>query len=980
MKLKQKSIAVAAGLALVLLAFISAGCRLEVLEVPKPVLLVEPYITTQPASISYKTNAVPSTPPTLEVAVEDWTPADGTLTFQWYSFASYFNYLSGVVVKEDEDVPAVGADPHQSSFTPMSFASTTAGERYYYYVEVTNTNPVATNKPSSTIKSEVAIISFLDPAAPSVPIITHQPAGTSARFGRPVPPLSVRVKIEDMQADSEITYQWYGIDLDDDGNYKDDDDDGIPDATELLGEIYPSFTPPASQLGDSFFYVKVTHTVGRTADVWGPDPDDPDGPEIITIPGSPGVSSSEISIPATVFIDKGLRAGAPVISVPPQAALYIGSEAVVPLTVEAESPDFGDLSFQWYSNTRPGISGDGVALVETQTSAETTDLGESKWRSTYTPTVTGNNFYFVVVTNYNSNVVGAVTATATTHAVNVRRQTTAAPASGNAQVTINNPNLPSSRFNYVRGYGGMEVAWANFPETFPEDTELQYDPDKLGYNILRIMLPVSNTNIDLAMDDLVNVTKRRPHYYDNVKIVNKYGGYVAAAPWSPPKEWKSNNSINGGGILRHEYYKQYATYLKSFAQHMNNRGAPIYCISIQNEPNYTAGYDGCEWTPDEMRDFFITAGRFTEGVKGWGGGKQIPRVLTMNGESANNPHINDAAINNPVAFANIDLFGRHVYGDRRQNLWARLQGTKEVWMTEHNINSANAAGYYNDSKWDYIWKFLNDVDLVMRLNNENAFVWWAGKRFYSMVGDGQYGTPPGQALPRGWALSHYSKYTIDMTRIGISMTGVTADGAGVGSAVNTDIGDMDNISARITAYISQDGNEISMLLWTPTLTSGADGHNMGTIEITMPGGFTIGSATGIQSYKVSDTENRYQEAYEPLVSQSREKAYITLPRSRIISVKFTKQIIDFTGVTASGSPTTTQLNLTFSAPIPGLSADDIALSGVSGTVTKGTLTGTGPTYTLPISGSFTGGTLNVAVTKAGYVVSGSPKTVTIYHQ
>jgi len=89
---------------------------------------------------------------------------------------------------------------------------------------------------------------------------------------------------------------------------------------------------------------------------------------------------------------------------------------------------------------------------------------------------------------------------------------------------------------------------------------------------------------------------------------------------------------------------------------------------------------------------------------------------------------------------------------------------------------------------------------------------------------------------------------------------------------------------------------------------------------------------------------------------------------------------EFNSATANGSSmeTTTQLTLTFSQAIAGLSAADITLTGVSD-VTKGTLSGTGPTYTLPISGFNTGRTLNVAVSKTGYTINGSPKNVTIYY-
>jgi len=73
------------------------------------------------------------------------------------------------------------------------------------------------------------------------------------------------------------------------------------------------------------------------------------------------------------------------------------------------------------------------------------------------------------------------------------------------------------------------------------------------------------------------------------------------------------------------------------------------------------------------------------------------------------------------------------------------------------------------------------------------------------------------------------------------------------------------------------------------------------------------------------------------------------------------------------------LTLTFSDEIPGLSASDISLSGVSG-VSKGTLSGTGPSYTLPISGFTASGTVSVAVSKTGYAVIGSPKDVVIYYK
>jgi len=89
--------------------------------------------------------------------------------------------------------------------------------------------------------------------------------------------------------------------------------------------------------------------------------------------------------------------------------------------------------------------------------------------------------------------------------------------------------------------------------------------------------------------------------------------------------------------------------------------------------------------------------------------------------------------------------------------------------------------------------------------------------------------------------------------------------------------------------------------------------------------------------------------------------------------------VTLNSVTADGSSSskTTQLTLTFSEAITGLTAANINLgSSISG-LTKGTLSGSGPTYTLPISGFTTGGTLTVSASKLGYNITPS-KTVTIY--
>jgi len=108
--------------------------------------------------------------------------------------------------------------------------------------------------------------------------------------------------------------------------------------------------------------------------------------------------------------------------------------------------------------------------------------------------------------------------------------------------------------------------------------------------------------------------------------------------------------------------------------------------------------------------------------------------------------------------------------------------------------------------------------------------------------------------------------------------------------------------------------------------------------------------------------------------------YIINGSPKIVQINYdSSRDITFISVSANGQPSqnTSQLTLTFDKSIPGFVASDITLSGVPG-VTRGTLSGSGPTYTLDISGFTSGGTLSVSVAKAGYTITGSPKTTTIY--
>jgi O-glycosyl hydrolase len=843
------------------------GCSMAVNEgVERSVPIFTPYISVQPISYAFKVSDYDA-PPRLEVKVAEWDSGEGRLSYQWYTFET---------LKEFYENAATAIDGAKSStYTPANITAT-AGKIYYYYVVVTNTNSNAIGEKSASLKSDVAAISFYADNNPPIPVITKNPVSASYIIGRTaaIAPLDVRATVEE---GGSIRYQWYSFRLTDGFNT-----DGTPKGTLIPNEILRTYLPDKTDLirGDNYYYVVVANVRFNAG-------------------GDETGRAEQVSMPAIITMMPGEKAAPPRITRQPRDIQYFPADSLNTLTVVAESVDSGALSYQWYESAT--LSGAGTAISDEE------DATVGKTASFQPPKEA--KFYYVIVTNTNTEVTGATTATIQSKTVEVKVKA-AGSGSANAFITVN----PNKKFQYIRGYGGMETTWGNFFQSDEEDMENMFStaPNKLGYNMWRIMIPPITTNIDGdeegrgGLKEYVMARQYSNRYYRNVQYVNAHNGYVLASPWSPPKEWKTNHSIVSGGHLDPRYYKEFANYLRSYARHMLNEGAPIYAVSIANEPNYAGGYDGCEWTPEQMRDFYKQVGRFTQGVRGMGGGKVIPTVLTVNGESANTPDINYAAMNDPVSNAAIDLFARHVYGEQRVVLWGHpnLNG-REVWMTEHNINSASATAFPQDSTWNFLWRFMNDVDLVIRLNNENAFVWWVVKRFYSFIGEGDAATTEHAILPRGWGLAHYSKFTIDTTRIDVNVTGSLSGGGAIvmGGAldeqgkpqsgnVNSLNFNLDNSSIKITAFISQDGNEISLVMWAPTSTDGSGGFNLGTAQINMPEGFTIRSASAMRSRSEGGGSRGVANCAQwevPDIASDRKSAYVSLPSSQLLSVKFIKE-------------------------------------------------------------------------------------------
>ncbi len=272
----------------------------------------------------------------------------------------------------------------------------------------------------------------------------------------------------------------------------------------------------------------------------------------------------------------------------------------------------------------------------------------------------------------------------------------------------------------IKGFGCATVftppnTSAPTPEEF--DRLFGSGAGQVGLNLLRIRI---------ASDDTWRATE-----LNNAKAALQRGAQILASPWSPPARMKTNNNIIGGKLIP-DSAAAYAKYLNDFALYMQANGAPLYAVSVQNEPDWEPGYEGCVWTAEEMRDFLknqsalITATRL-----------MAPELVNNNQAYVNTILADNAAV------ANLDLVGTHLYGGGMvENQLAKTKGL-EVWMTEH-LDTLTA--------WNACMNTAVEIHDCFTKANFNAYIWWYGKRFYGLIGQ------DGAITKRGVVVSQFSRF------------------------------------------------------------------------------------------------------------------------------------------------------------------------------------------------------------------------------
>ncbi len=366
-------------------------------------------------------------------------------------------------------------------------------------------------------------------------------------------------------------------------------------------------------------------------------------------------------------------------------------------------------------------------------------------------------------------------------------------------------------YQKVTGYGGF-VCSPQFAYNHMTPTEIQKlwgaGATDAGYNILRLYIPENQADW--------------PQVLATAQQAKAMGLIVFASPWTMPATWKTNNHSNAVftdangvqqiGYLKPEHYQDYALHLNSFVTYLANNGVALDYISIQNEPDEMAQYAGCIWTPTQIANF----------VRDYG---QLINCNVIAPESVGFTDNFANAFLNTATMANFEVYGGHQYGSM-QSVYKQFQtNNKQIWQTEYLINwNSNTSVPARDFSWSIDgFSFARAVNNAM-LGNVNAWIHYASKRYYGMMGDGTNGTVAGEMTKRGYILSQYAKTTTNKNRIDTKWEVTTG-------------------SLEGSSYISLDGNQVTLMV----INSSTSTYNL---KVDLP--FYTNSANSITT---SQTQN-----------------------------------------------------------------------------------------------------------------------------
>jgi glucuronoarabinoxylan endo-1,4-beta-xylanase len=387
----------------------------------------------------------------------------------------------------------------------------------------------------------------------------------------------------------------------------------------------------------------------------------------------------------------------------------------------------------------------------------------------------------------------------------------------------------------ITGFGGF-VCSPQFQYNHMSNADIKkvWGPTStVGCNIMRLYIPIGKNAWSQSLQ--------------TAKTAKQMGLIVFASPWGQPAEWKTNGTSNAKnedgttGKLKRENWPDYAQYLNDYVQYLRDNGVELDAISIQNEPDWAATYAGCLWSASEIAEF----------VKLYGTSISC-KVMAPETLGVSDSYVN--ALNKADVLPGFEIYGGHQYGGIQSAYKQLAQKGKEIWMTEYLINWNEIEN--NTRNFDFSKDFFNFFRAIntCMLGDFNAWIHYAAKRYYGMLGDGQRGAgSSGTVTKRGYIMAHFAKYVTGMTRIDINLSATPLEGS---------------------AYLSETGDTLVAVLANAT-----DEEATATFDLPF---YTQGTALSYTS-KTKSMESTINELDEETC-----RPVVTIPAQSVSTVLFVK--------------------------------------------------------------------------------------------
>ena len=341
--------------------------------------------------------------------------------------------------------------------------------------------------------------------------------------------------------------------------------------------------------------------------------------------------------------------------------------------------------------------------------------------------------------------------------------------------------VKDTRYQTITGFGAAacDGAMCPFGTDIAPVRQLYGPTSKIGLNIMRMEISPNFkgdiTAADVGWDTPYDWKGSVP----SAREAKRRGAIVFGTPWSPPGDFKTNGTAQGGnsdsqgnqrGELRKDCYEKFFPWLNTFLEYMKKNGVAVDAVSIQNEPDWWVNYSGCLYTPQQQLDLVKNYAQLLD--------KEKYGVRLISAEPLGfDPSYSNKLLQAPVAREHIDIIAGHLYGhpplgNMKSAAVLAKKYNKEVWMTEHSVTD------YADRlpTWHEQLLFAEELNECMEAGC-TGYIYWYMRAHWGFVGTGEAKYNPGNTrnalLPRAYVMSHFSKHVTGSTRLGTTSSMAT---------------------------------------------------------------------------------------------------------------------------------------------------------------------------------------------------------------